>query len=153
MTKIHGWRDVNVITHSMGSQLYAEHGGQVIELEFPDGHSECLNMEVAESIARAVSPLAAPRAPVDGQQSMPVDRMLQFFAYQHLRPDLQAISKPMHDMAVWIINYLPANPERAVALRKLLESKDCAVRAQLYKEPASDLRIGNITLMEADRHD
>ena len=27
---------------------------------------------------------------------------------------------------------LPRNPERTVALRKLLEAKDCAVRAVLY---------------------
>ena len=28
---------------------------------------------------------------------------------------------------------LPSNPERTVALRKLLEAKDCAVRALIYK--------------------
>lgn len=33
-----------------------------------------------------------------------------------------------------ICHTLPSNPERTVALRKLLESKDCAVRAKLYKE-------------------
>jgi hypothetical protein len=32
-----------------------------------------------------------------------------------------------------IVAHLPRNPERTVALRKLLEAKDCAVRAALWK--------------------
>jgi hypothetical protein len=63
------------------------------------------------------------------------DRLMQFFAYAHLPAHLQEISKPFGDMAEWIVNTLPANPERTVALRKLLEAKDCAVRAKLYVEP------------------
>jgi hypothetical protein len=31
---------------------------------------------------------------------------------------------------------LPRNPERTTALRKLLEAKDCAVRASIYKDGA-----------------
>lgn len=61
------------------------------------------------------------------------DPMLQFFAYQHLPEHLQRFSKPFHELANTIVETLPRNPERTVALRKLLESKDCAVRAQLYK--------------------
>lgn len=62
------------------------------------------------------------------------DRMLQFFVYDHLRDDLKAISKPFGDLAQQIVDTLPSNPERTVALRKLLEAKDCAVRAFLYKD-------------------
>lgn len=65
------------------------------------------------------------------------DRLMQFFAYAHLPPHLQEISKPFGDMAEWIVNTLPSNPERTVALRKLLEAKDCAVRAKLYQEPSA----------------
>lgn len=65
---------------------------------------------------------------------MATDRMLQFFAFGHLKPDLQVISEPFHDLAVLIVDMLPPNPERTVALRKLLEAKDCAVRARLYIE-------------------
>lgn len=57
------------------------------------------------------------------------DRLMQFFKYDHLPAHLQAISKPFADLAEHIDLSLPANPERAVALRKLLEAKDCAVRA------------------------
>lgn len=59
--------------------------------------------------------------------------LLQFFEYTHLPEFLQEVSKPFCDMALNICKKLPNNPERAVALRKLLESKDCAVRSVLDK--------------------
>ena len=34
-----------------------------------------------------------------------------------------------------LVEMLPRCPERTVALRKLLEGKDCAVRAALWKAP------------------
>lgn len=60
--------------------------------------------------------------------------MLQFFQYAHLPPHLQEVSKPFGDMAEDIVATVPSNPERTVGLRKLLEAKDCIVRAKLYKE-------------------
>jgi hypothetical protein len=70
-----------------------------------------------------------------GIMSSPVqpDRMLQFFSYLHLPPDLQKVSKLFCELAHQICQDLPSNPERTVALRKLLEAKDCAVRAVIYK--------------------
>lgn len=62
------------------------------------------------------------------------DRMLQFFRYEHLPENLQTVSKPFCLLAEQIVINLPSNPERTVALRKLLEAKDCAVRAYLYKD-------------------
>jgi hypothetical protein len=59
--------------------------------------------------------------------------LLQFFVYEHLPEHLQTVSKPFGDLARQICDTIPRNPERTVALRKLLESKDCAVRAQLSK--------------------
>ena len=59
--------------------------------------------------------------------------MLQFFSYQHLPPHLQAVSEPFSVLANLIVDTLPNNSERHFALRKLLESKDCAVRAKLYQ--------------------
>src|SRR5229473_5869213 len=64
--------------------------------------------------------------------SDPAEPMLQFFEFSHLRPDLQAVSKPFCELAHNSIGTLPRNPERTVMLRKLLEAKDCAVRALLY---------------------
>jgi hypothetical protein len=60
------------------------------------------------------------------------DPMLQFFAYEHLPAHLRECSQPFGVLAEWIATTLPRNPERTSALRKLLEAKDCAVRAKLY---------------------
>lgn len=57
--------------------------------------------------------------------------ILKFFAYLHLPKHLQAVSKPFCDAANHVVETLPDNEERSVCLRKLLEAKDCAVRAQL----------------------
>jgi hypothetical protein len=59
--------------------------------------------------------------------------MLQFFAYDHLPEQLRTVSRPFGYLAVQLVGTLPRNPERTVALRKLLEAKDCAVRAVLWK--------------------
>lgn len=59
------------------------------------------------------------------------EHIMQFFAYSHLPPHLQEVSRPFAEMAETIVTTLPRNPERTVALRKLLESKDAAVRAKL----------------------
>ena len=59
---------------------------------------------------------------------------MQFFAWGHLPEHLATISEPFGRMAEQIIATLPRNPERTVALRKLLEAKDAAVRAKLAKE-------------------
>lgn len=59
--------------------------------------------------------------------------LMQFFAYGHLPPHLQDASKPFKDLAQHMLDTLPSNPERTTALRKLLEAKDCAVRARLFK--------------------
>lgn len=57
--------------------------------------------------------------------------LLKFFAYAHLKPEFQAISKPFGEMATWIVTTLPNNDQRTQALRRLLEAKDAAVRASL----------------------
>lgn len=67
------------------------------------------------------------------QDTAPQEYLLQFFAYGHLPVDLQNVSRPFYELACTIISSVPRNPERTVALRKLLESKDCAVRACISK--------------------
>lgn len=57
--------------------------------------------------------------------------ILRYFAYQHLPDHLQAISKPFGDLADWMWKNLPDGAEKSAGLRKLLEAKDCAVRAAL----------------------
>lgn len=60
--------------------------------------------------------------------------LMQFFAYAHLPEHLQARSKPFGDLALLLDTTLPNNPEKTTALRKLLEAKDCAVRAVMFKD-------------------
>ena len=66
--------------------------------------------------------------------------IMQFFAYAHLKPELQEISRPFGELAEWIADTLPDNAERTTALRKLLEAKDCAVRSLLYREVPAQRR-------------
>jgi len=61
-----------------------------------------------------------------------MNKLMQFFEYKHLPTHLQEVSKPFCELAEHINTSLPDNPEKTVALRKLLESKDCAVRAKLF---------------------
>lgn len=68
-----------------------------------------------------------------GTRAEPVDHIVQFFAFAHLPAHLQAVSRPFGELAERIVTDLPRNPERTVALRKLLEAKDAAVRALLAK--------------------
>lgn len=59
-----------------------------------------------------------------------VFNLLKYFDYQHLPTHLQAFSKPFYDLAWSLANTADLNgPELTVGLRKLLEAKDCVVRA------------------------
>lgn len=60
-------------------------------------------------------------------------QLLAFFAYSHLPGHLQAISRPFSELAHYMTERLEG-PELTVGLRKLLESKDCMVRAALEPE-------------------
>lgn len=60
----------------------------------------------------------------------PNSGILDYFVYDHLPPVLQDVSKPFHDLAHQMVGLLDG-PELEAGLRKLLESKDCMVRAAL----------------------
>jgi len=59
--------------------------------------------------------------------------LLKFFEYDHLPDELAVASKPFLELAITLIKNLPSNSERTMAVRKLLEAKDCAVRSVLYR--------------------
>ena len=74
--------------------------------------------------------------PKGTSSSFMTDHIMQFFAYDHLPPHLQKVSAPFGELAKSMVaegTGLPRNPERIVALRKLLEAKDAAVRSFLAK--------------------
>ena len=55
--------------------------------------------------------------------------IMKYFAYEHLPERLQTVSKPLGDLARAMDESLPDGPEKSAGLRKLLEAKDCLVRA------------------------
>lgn len=55
----------------------------------------------------------------------------RYFEYGHLPESLQVIAKPISELADMMVDELPDGPEKAAGLRKLLEAKDCFVRANL----------------------
>lgn len=57
--------------------------------------------------------------------------ILKYFQYEHLPAHLQVISKPIGDLARQMDEALEDCPEKSAGLRKLLEAKDCLVRAAL----------------------
>jgi hypothetical protein len=63
-----------------------------------------------------------------------MEPILQFFTIQHLPGHLAVVAEQFQALAYELVNHVPRNAERSVALRKLLEAKDAAVRAVLATE-------------------
>lgn len=77
-------------------------------------------------------PIHPPSADVQNSPAG-AEPLLQFFEWQHLPEGLADVSRPFGLLAEHVVKTLPRNPERTTSLRKLLEAKDCAVRAVLYR--------------------
>ena len=64
--------------------------------------------------------------------------IFRFFSFAHLPPHLQKISKPFYDLAALMIDTVQDDPlswsEKETGLRKLLEAKDCFVRAGVKQQ-------------------
>jgi len=59
------------------------------------------------------------------------DPILRYFHFAHLPPHLQTVSVKFYEIVCSLLALVPQNAERTVALRKLLEAKDAAVRANV----------------------
>ena len=57
--------------------------------------------------------------------------IIRYFEYGHLPPHLQKVSGPIAELANAFDAALPDGAEKSAGLRKLLEAKDCFVRAAL----------------------
>lgn len=57
--------------------------------------------------------------------------IIEYFTFEHLPEHLQKISKPIGELAQKLQDELPDGPEKSAGMRKLLEAKDCFVRANL----------------------
>lgn len=60
-------------------------------------------------------------------------KILKYFQYAHLPEHLQEVSKPFCELAFDVASKYPDSEEKDVGLRKLLEAKDCIVRASMEK--------------------
>ena len=65
------------------------------------------------------------------EQQIADDPILRYFHFAHLPPALAVTSIKFYELASSLIAIVPRNAERTVALRKLLEAKDAAVRANV----------------------
>jgi hypothetical protein len=59
------------------------------------------------------------------------NRLMQFFKFDHLPGHLQEPSRSCAALAQYMDDALPESAEKTAGLRKLLEAKDCFVRAKL----------------------
>jgi len=103
------------------------------DLELSTG--ETIQYAFTRKLSPVKSDMFDGRDPVKRQpvkQHPSVEALLKFFEYSHLPAHLALISKPFCVLARSMAdNENLQGPELTVALRKLLESKDCAVRAAL----------------------
>lgn len=64
------------------------------------------------------------------------EEMLKYFAFAHLpEGPMRETSRMFCHLAFMVVRTVPRSPERTVALRKLLEGKDAAVRAAMASKP------------------
>jgi hypothetical protein len=63
-----------------------------------------------------------------------VEILLSYFEYKHLPPHLAEVSQQCHQLAHTMAEALPLDPELEMGLRKLVEAKDCFVRANLVRK-------------------
>lgn len=57
------------------------------------------------------------------------DPIMEFFEYEHLPIQLKVVSSRLSKLAYYLHDSIPNSPEKTEGLRKLLEAKDCFVRA------------------------
>lgn len=57
--------------------------------------------------------------------------IMKYFLFSHLPPKLQGVSGDVYALACSMVAQLPDGAEKSAGLRKLLEAKDCFVRAAL----------------------
>ncbi len=57
--------------------------------------------------------------------------MLKFFEYEHLPDALQNVSRPFGKIAQLMAKTIPSSAEHTAGLRRLLEAKNCFIRASL----------------------
>lgn len=95
------------------------------------GRDHSLDREEIESIVDLI--IDAAREELERPKAEPEqERMMRWFEFAHLPNWLQVVSLPFGELAGKLVASIEPGPERTVALRKLLEAKDAAVRAVVH---------------------
>jgi len=63
-----------------------------------------------------------------------IERTRLFIGYDHVPEKMVDITAPISELAHKMEKLLPDNPQRALGMQKLLEAKDCFMRARLTTE-------------------
>jgi hypothetical protein len=66
-----------------------------------------------------------------GPRHSAIAAVMKHFRYDHLPEHLQAVSRPVAELAIAMADTLPENPDLTCGLRELLAAKDNFVRARL----------------------
>lgn len=77
--------------------------------------------------------MRGPQVSAEGRHPA-TQQLARWFTFDHLRDDLRPPSHACAELAQTMIDTLPDGPELSAGLRKLLEAKDCFVRAAITKE-------------------
>ena len=94
------------------------------------GLQHAISLELAATAPDAATSIHP--APVEfTEDELRTTPILRYFHYSHLPPHLQERSRPFAVQARNIMDTTPISAERTAGLRKLLECKDCIVRAAL----------------------
>ena len=87
-------------------------------------HGECISMFYGCDELRYDDCMYAKK------EEKPVNRMMRWFTYSHLSDDdMRAVSEECASLASYLNRTIPEGPEKTAGMRKLLEAKDCFVRA------------------------
>ncbi len=77
----------------------------------------------------ASQPAAATPSPKVEDRHPATQQIMRHFGFGHLHPELAAVSREFHDFAHRLLTLCHDGPEFTVALRRILEAKDAAVRS------------------------
>lgn len=101
---------------------------------------EEINRALGDSIGKQKGISTSPSHPVVSDDELQArvlghykagEQIMRFFVFAHLKPEQRAESRKWALLAVEACETLPRSSERAAGLRKLIEAKDCFVRASL----------------------
>lgn len=63
-----------------------------------------------------------------------MNRLLKWLRHAHLPPVLQEVVSPIEALARQLDQTLSEGPEKTAGMRKLIEAKDCFVRARIEQD-------------------